>query len=194
MWFSACANYSHYACRALNAERRVLSQRGHGVCWDWQFKKERNMADGYTKIVGTLHGPEADKRGLSKPYDFASWKADFVCIRLLSNDLCGMNSTGRAAEMTPVLRQACVDFVKKVLACNPTAQIIWIMPGSTPPEFGVEAINQCLKDGLTGVSFFNFPNYTQEDMGARSHPGASYNERVGLLLADHIRSLADKKA
>ena len=89
-WFTARGNYSWYACEALNAERSILSQSGGGVCWDWQHDPKNNMTDTYESTVGVLHGPEAEARGCTKPWDFASHPADIVCIRLLTNDIAGI--------------------------------------------------------------------------------------------------------
>ena len=75
----------------LNAERRILSQSGYGVVWNWMHEVRGNMSDGYERMVGVLEGPEAEARGCGKAYDFAAWPADIVCIRLLSNDAGGMN-------------------------------------------------------------------------------------------------------
>ena len=193
MWFTACGNYSHYACRALNAERRVLSQSGRGVCWDFMFQKEGNMADGYEQIVGPMKGEAAEARGCQKPYDFSSWKADVVCIRLLSNDVGGMRRAEKVEEMTPALIDGCAAFIKKVRACNPEAHIIWILPATeTMPEIGVAAVEHCQKEGMDRLSYFAVPDYGEKDLGARNHPNAAYNERIGALVAEEIRRVVGK--
>ncbi len=193
MWFTACGNYSHYACRALNAERRLLSQSGRGVCWDYLFNPEGNMADGYEQIVGPLKGGAAEARGCQKKYDFAAWKADVVCIRLLSNDIGGMRRENNEAEMTPVLIEGAARFIRKVRACNPEAHIIWILPGShSIPDIGVAAVERCLAEGLDRISHFAVPDYGPDDLGARNHPNAAYNERLGKLLAAEIRRVIGK--
>ena len=75
MWFTALGNYSFHVCRALNAERRVLSQSGQGVAWNFMFDPEGNLADDYELTVGALKGEAAERRGCRKPYDFAAWPA-----------------------------------------------------------------------------------------------------------------------
>jgi len=190
MWFTACGNYSHYACRALNAERRLLSQSGWGVCWDYQFNAEGNMADGYGLIVGPLAGEAAEARGCRKPYDFSAWKADVVCIRLLSNDVGGMRHADKVDELTPALTEGCVRFIEKVRACNPDAHIVWILPGSkSMPEIGVAAVERCRAKGMDKVGCLAVPDYGADDLGARNHPNAAYNERIGRIVADYIRTL-----
>ncbi len=190
LWFTACGNYSHYACRELNAERRVLSQSGHGVCWDYLGNAEGNMADDYGLIVGRLKGEAAESRGCRKPYDFAAWKADVVCIRLLSNDVGGMKRLEKAEELTPALIDGAAGFIKKVRSCNPEAHIIWILPGShSMPEIGVAAVERCRAEGMQKLSCFTLPDYGPDELGARSHPNAAYNERAGRILAGEIRKL-----
>ncbi len=193
IWFTACGNYSHYACKALGAERRVLSQSGYGVSWDWEMKPEGNMSEGYRKIVGVMHGDAAEKRGCQKDYDFASWPADVVCVRLLTNDIGAMRRAEKEAELTSVLTENCVQFIRTIRECNPKAKIVWILPDSQRlPHIAVNAVNRCMVEGMGEVSFFVMPDYTAADMGARQHPNAAYNERVGLMLADYLRSLTSR--
>ncbi|MBE5801269.1 MAG: hypothetical protein E7319_03175 [Clostridiales bacterium] len=193
IWFSACANYTHYAAQELGAERRVLSQSGYGVSWDWELKTEGNMADGYRQIAGVLKGEAAEKRGCQKAYDFTSWKADVVCVRLLTNDIGAMRRAERVEELLPVLTGKVADFIKTIRECNPQAKIVWILPSSDRlPQIGINAVNRCLAEGIRDVSFFVMPDYTEADYGARQHPNAAYNQRVGHMLADYLRSLVAK--
>jgi len=190
LWFTACGNYSHYACKALNAERRVLSQSGYGVSWDWEMKPEGNMSEGYRKIAGVMKGEAAEKRGCQKDYDFSSWPADVVCVRLLTNDIGATLSQHKEAELAETITDNCVRFLHAIRECNPTAKIVWILPDSQRlPHIAINAVNRCVAEGLGEISFFVMPDYTDQDMGARQHPNAAYNERVGLMLADYLRSL-----
>ena len=193
LWFTACGNYTHYACKALNAERRVLSQSGYGVSWDWEGKPEGNMSEGYRKIAGVMKGEAAEKRGCQKDYDFASWPADVVCIRLLTNDIGAMLRNQKQDELGGTLTDNCARFVRTVRECNPKAKIVWILPDSQRlPHIAVNAVNRCMAEGVGDVSCFVMPDYTEADMGARQHPNAAYNERVGLMLADYLRSITSR--
>ncbi len=190
LWFTACGNYTHHACKALNAERRVLSQSGYGVSWDWEMKPECNMSEGYRKIVGVMKGEAAEQRGCQKDYDFASWPADVVCIRLLTNDIGAMLRDQKQDELGETLTDNCVRFICTIRECNPGAKIVWILPDSQRlPYIAVRAVNRCMAEGVGDVSCFVMPDYTDADMGARQHPNAAYNERVGLMLADYLRSI-----
>ena len=190
MWFTATGNYSFYCCRALNAERRVLSQSGRGVYWDYTGNRQGNMQDDYETVCGVLRGDAPEARGCQKPYDFASWPADVVCIRLLSNDASGLRARGANEENTRELISGASAFLKKVRLHNPGAYILWILPASdTMPELGVQVVNKCVQEGMDRVSCFALPDYGPEDMGARNHPNAAYNARAGLLLAQHLKQL-----
>ena len=174
----------------LNAERRILSQSGYGAVWNYLHDAARNMSDGYEKIVGVLSGPEADARGCGKDYDFSSWPADIVCIRLLSNDAGGMNHLHSFGEDHETLVQGCVSLLRKVRRCNPKAKIVWIKPDSgCHPEIADEAAAQARAEGLQEIHTFSLPDYHPEDCGARNHPGAEWNRMAGELLGSWMKSL-----
>ena len=190
LWFSARGNYSWYACRELNAERRVLSQSGWGVCWDWEHTEANNMSDPYGLTVGVLRGPEAARRGCGDPWDFSRWQPDCVCIRLLSNDANGMKLRSSPAADRETVTRGCVELIRKVRRNNPACPIVWILPGSDSfPELGTEAVKRAAEEGLGPVSAFALPDYTEEDFGARAHPNAEWNRKAGLLLADYLRTI-----
>ena len=189
-WFSARGNYSWYTCQSLNAERRILSQSGYGVCWDWEHCSFNNMKDGYEKIAGVLFGSAAEKRGCQKKYDFSSWKADAVCIRLLTNDSNGMKEKNSFDEEKEFVINSCIELINKVRINNADAKIIWILPGSdSHPEIAEEAVERAKKTGMTGISCFALPDYSSQDMGARFHPNAEWNKRAGMLLTEYLKTI-----
>ena len=189
-WFSARGNYAWYACERLNAEARILSQSGYGVCWNWQHDPRGNMSDGYEKIVGVLSGPAAEARGCRKDYDFASWQPDIVCVRLLSNDAGGMKAIGSLERDREALREGCLALLRKIRRHNPGAKIVWILPASDCfPDIGEEAVRLAQEEGLGPVSCFTLPDYLPEDCGARNHPSARWNRMAGNLLADELETL-----
>ena len=190
IWFSAAENYSQVACLELNAERRVMSQSGWGVCWDWEHKPEGNMTDHYGEIAGVLRGPEAEKRGCTLPNDFAAWQPDIVCIRLGTNDSGGMNQKGSLEQDRDTVTAGCLKLLRKVREYNPKAKIVWILPGSfSHPELAEEAVAAARREGMRDVSAFALPDYGPEDMGARDHPNAAWNRKAGMLLAAYLREL-----
>ena len=136
-----------------------------------------------------LNGPEAEARGCRKPWDFSDWQPDIVCIRLLTNDNNGMIERRSFEEDREKVILGAVDLIRKVRGHNPQAKIVWILPGSDCcPELAAEAVRRAQGE-MKDVFAFTIPDYGPEDMGARWHPNAEYNKRVGLMLAEFLRSL-----
>ena len=187
IWFSACGNYSQVACQILNAERRIISQSGYGVCWNWEHNPEQNMTDHYEEIAGVMKGGAAEKRGCRRPYDFSAWQPDIVCIRLLTNDGVGMRDRDSFEADRGPLKEGCLALLRKVRKNNPEAKIVWILPGTEfHPELAEEAVEQARQEGMAGLYTFALPDYEGEDMGARYHPNAEWNRKAGIMLAEYL--------
>ena len=187
-WFSARGNYSWVACSELNAERRILSQSGWGVCWDWEHNPDHTLTAYYEEIAGVLRGPAADVRGCTKPYDFSAWQPDLVCIRLLTNDCGGMDQRNSFAEDRDRVVQGALGLLRLVRKNNPGAKIVWILPASDRhPELAEEAVDLARREGMAHLYTCTLPDYHEEDMGARFHPNAEWNRKAGLLLAAFLR-------
>ena len=189
-WFSARGNYAWVACDALDAEMRLLSQSGWGVCWDWQHLAEHNMTDAYDFTDGALKGPAAEKRGCAKPWDFSLWQPDIVCVRLLTNDMGGVNTAGAPEDDFTIVEKGCETLVRKIRGHNPRAKIVWILPGTDfHPEIAEEAVQHLRDGGMVDLYTFALPDYGPEDMGAREHPNAEWNRMAGGLLAEYLKKL-----
>ena len=187
-WFSARGNYSWVACNELNAERRILSQSGWGVCWDWEHNPEHTLTAHYEEIAGVLRGPAAEKRGCTKPYDFSAWRPDVVCIRLGTNDNNGMNVRNSLEEDRNRVVQGALGLLRRVRKNNPDAAVVWILPASDcRPELPAEAVRLAREEGMDRLYTFALPDYHEEDTGARFHPNAEWNRKAGLLLAAFLR-------
>lgn len=190
LWFSARGNYSWIACNELNAERRVLSQSGFGVCWDWQHIAENNMYDGYEQIAGVLSGAGAESRGCRKMYDFDRHPADIVCLRLLTNDQGGMNQKNSFDRDHDTVVDGAKAMIRKVRKHNPKAKIVWILPSTDcHPELADQAVKECTAEGIRDLYSFVLPDYHEEDMGARFHPNAEWNRMAGLKLAARLKTI-----
>ncbi len=190
LWFSARANYAWIAGRELDAEVRMLSQSGYGVCWDWEHTEANNMSGGYDRTVGVLFGPEAEKRGCRQAWDFSSWQPDCVCIRLTTNDVNGMRMRGTTEQDRETLIRGCTELIRKVRQHNPKARIVWILPGSDScPELAAEAVRRAREEISGQIDTFTLPDYTEADYGARAHPNAAWNRKAGLLLAEYLRTV-----
>ena len=189
-WFSARANYAWIACGLLDAEPRILSQSGYGVCWSWEHNPSGNMTDGYELNAGVLRGPAAEARGCRKPCDFSSWQPDLVCIRLLTNDFGGVAMNGTPEKDLPLILAGCRTLLNKIRTNNPGAKICWILPGSAHhPEIAVQAVAEARKSGMEELYTFALPDYGPEDYGARQHPNAVWNAQAGRLLAEYLKTI-----
>ena len=189
-WFSARGNYSWYACDMLNADRRILSQSGYGVIWNYQHEEAGNMSDGYDKTVGVLSGPAAEARGCQKIFDFSSQPADIVCVRLLTNDIGGTDQAQSLERDRDTLVRGCLKLIEKIRSCNPQAKIVWIKPGTDRhPEIVEEAACLARQEGIRELYTFVLPDYGPEDFGARSHPNAVWNRMAGEKLGRYLKSL-----
>ena len=190
IWFSACGNYSQVACQILNAERRIVSQSGYGVCWNWEHRPEQNMTDSYEAIAGVMKGAAAAQRGCQLLNDFSAWQPDIVCIRLLTNDGVGMRDRDSFEADRGPLKEGCLALLRKVRKYNLKAKIVWILPGTEfHPELAEEAVRQARQEGMAGLYTFALPDYEGEDMGARYHPNAEWNRKAGMLLAEFLKTV-----
>ena len=188
LWFTARGNYSWVACDELNAERRILSQSGWGVCWDWEHNEAHTLTAHYGEIAGVLQGPAAEARGCTKPYDFASWQPDIVCIRLLTNDIGGTDQRNSFEQDRERIVDGALFLLHLVRKNNPAAKIVWILPGTDRhPELVEEAAALARQEGMEDLFTFALPDYREEETGARFHPNAEYNLKAGLLLAGFLR-------
>lgn len=191
-WFSARGNYAWHTCSALDAEMRILSQSGWGVCWDWQHDPAHNMTEVYDRIVGALKGPAAEARGCEKAWDFSRWQPDIVVIRLLTNDMGGISSAGAKEGDLALVQAGCESLIRKVRQHNPAAKIIWFLPGTAfHPEIAEKAAEKLKGEGMEKLYTFSMPDFGPEDKGARDHPNAAWHRHTGDLLAAFIRENVD---
>ena len=188
-WFTAWGNYPFVVAEKLDADFRILSQSGYGVCWSWEHNPAGNMSDGYEKTVGVLSGKAAEARGCTKPWSFDP-QPDTVCIRLTTNDQNGMNMKQSFDADKETVITGCQSLIRTVRRRNPAAKIVWILPSTDcHPELAAEAVSRCLAEGMENLFTVNLPDYGPDDMGARFHPNARWNRNAGLILAEKLSAL-----
>ena len=101
-----------------------------------------------------------------------------------------MRRMERVDELSGELVEGAARFICTVRECNPAAKIIWLLPSSTTlPQLGVRAVDRARDEGVREVYAFSLPDYGPQDMGARNHPNAAYNERAGHALAEYLKIL-----
>ena len=113
-----------------------------------------------------------------------------ICIRLLTNDNNGMNERQSFEQDRETVILGAMNLIRKVRKYNPGAKIIWILPGTDcHPELAAEAVKRMQEEGMPELYSFTMPDYGAEDMGARWHPNADYNRRVGKLLGEFLKTI-----
>ena len=101
-----------------------------------------------------------------------------------------MNQKNSFEQDRDTVVRGAADFLKIVRRNNPAAKIVWILPGTdVHPELAEEAVALARREGLENLFTFALPDYGPEDMGARFHPNAEYNRKVGLLLAEFLKEI-----
>ena len=108
--------------------------------------------------------------------------ADAVCMRLSFE-------TDRETVI-----QGSVNLIRKVRTYNPEAKIVWILPGTEcHPDLAEEAVHRVQAEGMKEVYSFAMPDYSEEETGARWHPNAEYNRKVGIMLGEFLKEIQNSE-
>ena len=91
MFFSASNSYSYLTAKKLDADYRVISQSGWGLCCSWDGNPKCNVPDYYEYICGILEGDVQIHAGAKELNDFNEWQPDFVIMNLGTNDFSAFN-------------------------------------------------------------------------------------------------------
>lgn len=192
-WFSTTNTYPYLTGLAMNAEYRVVSQSGYGLCSAWDNNRDNIIPTYYGQICGVLTGERNLRLGAGKPYNFSEWQPDAVIINLGTNDAGAFDQpawtnprTGesfkmeRDAEGKPLasclseVTNAACDFLSVVRKNNPKAQILWclgIMGNLTSDAIMAGIAKYCEASNDKKVTFLPLAEMTKEQVGARFHPG-----------------------
>ena len=174
-----------------------LERDGRIVRHNESFESSEQLEDMIQKIVGKAgrevnHAnpivdtrlPDGSRVNVVLPP--VALKGPTMTIRKFSKDPMSMDTLLRLGSIT----DEAADFLKIVRRNNPAAKIVWILPGSdVHPELAEEAVALARREGLENLFTFALPDYGPEDMGARFHPNAAYNRKVGLLLAEFLKGI-----
>ena len=208
-WISLCfdsvTNYTNLVATALNADYRVISQSGWGVGSAWNNDPNCALSKIYKKICGTNKALKDSFDSLDD-YDF-SWKPDVIVVNLGTNDSGGLdqpeftdpvtgekfknyrNPDGSVEEKTRErFKKNTLAFLKMIRECNPGARIIWAygILGNTFEDTVKEAINEfSAANNDKAIIYHHFSQMTEEQTGARWHPGALAHK----MMADELCEL-----
>lgn len=195
MFFSAVPHYARLTADALDAEYRIFSQSGWGLCSGWDNDPRHVVMDYYTTVCGQC--------GDGTACDFDGWPADAVILNLGTNDCGAMEQpawkdpvTGQSfrQEDTPAGRArvtaAVVRALRTVRRCRPQALLVWaygmVGDGLRPAiESGVRQYGA--ETGDVRAFFLPLPAAVPATMGAREHPGPACHRQAAEVLTAFLR-------
>ena len=208
MFFSAENNYAVMVSRALNADIRVSSQSGWGVCCGWNNDPNSAIPPIYGQLCGLLSGEKNIALGAKEPYDFTKWQPNYVFINLGTND-CGAFSqpawtdetTGETfqnrrtedGKLNPEdearFAHGATAFLKQLRGYYPNARLVWIY-GMLGLELA-PALQKAIDDyrAETGDANAEFLSLTDDlkNRGCRDHPGVGAHRTAANELIAYIK-------
>lgn len=208
MFFSAENNYAVMVSRALNADIRVSSQSGWGVCCGWNNDPNSVIPPIYGQLCGLLSGEKNIALGAKEPYDFTKWQPNYVFINLGTND-CGAFSqpawtdetTGETfqnrrtedGKLNPEdearFAHGATAFLKQLRGYYPNARLVWIY-GMLGLELA-PALQKAIDDykAETGDTNAEFLSLTDDlkNRGCRDHPSVGAHRTAANELITYIK-------
>lgn len=192
MFMSASRNYAVHTSQMLNAEYRILSQSGWGICTSWDNNHQHNLPSCYEQICSLAKGARNEQAGALLPHNFSSWKPNAIIINLGTNDASAMSYYPVSSDLfLSEVSNAVKTFLQCIRKNNPQAQIIWIygMLGS--------AIENCIQSSIAEynlsqndtVHYYPLPDTPIEKLGSRQHPGEKMHYKVAILLKEYLTSI-----
>lgn len=210
MWFSAYHNYTRLTAEALNADYRIISQSGWGVYTGWDNNPHTNIPEYYEKVCGILTGKKNRELGAQEENNFTVWQPDVIVVNLGTNDGAAFDNPAWLEELRGEFRKQHTEedgsfriedikayeaaekaFLTKLRKHNPKALIIWVygMLGLTMlPAIRRAAEEYMRSAGDDRVFVLELPDTTEEEMGARRHPGLSAHEKAAEVLSRYIKN------
>lgn len=211
MFFSALKSYTYLTADMLDAEYRVFSQSGWGVCNSWDNDPDCAVPKYYREICSLMPGEKNERLGGNRPNDFSGWQPDYVIVNLGTNDAGSFDqpewtdeASGRrhkmhknddgsyCAEDVEFFRDSVKKFLHTLRECNPAAHIIWCcgMLGTSLQLPICRAVDEYSSEtGDHKVSYLQLPNTDDTNVGSRSHPGALCHRQAAEVLSKYIKTL-----
>ena len=213
MWFSAQNNYARMTAELMEAEYRIVSQSGWGIYRACDNNPNGVIPKYYEKICGVIKGEKNKSLGAFEDYDFNSWQPDAIVINLGTNDGEAFKSpawidpeSGKVykqhlnedgsynKEDLNCLKEAMITFLKKVREYNPKAYILWVygMLGAPVIETLSNGMHQYIEENQDKrAAFLQLPDTTQEQLGARQHPGVAAHQNAAQIIADYLKKVLE---
>ncbi len=211
MWFSAQNNYAALLANSLDAEVRIISQSGWGVVSSWNNNPYGAIPPIYEEVCGLLKGERNELLGAHEKNDFKAWQPDVIVINLGTNDggafeqpewrdeLTGESFQERKnedgtyhAEDLERFEWAVRAFLRKLRRLNPSAYLLWAYgildkPLLTSLQKAIETYQTECEDQR--MSLLEIDKMTEEEVGARYHPGKKAHERMAAMISKEIQSV-----
>lgn len=211
MFFSALRDYAYLTANELNAEYRVISQSGWGVCNSWDNNPNKALPKYYREICGLISGETNERLGGNEKHDFSSWQPDIVVVNLGTNDTGSFDQpewidekTGEHHKMrknqdgtlceedVALFKDAVREFLHTLRECNKKAHIIWCfgMLGTQLQPAILETVEQFKKDEKdSNVSYLQLPDTDDTNVGSRQHPGTLCHRQAADVLINYIKTI-----
>ncbi len=209
--FSTAGHYAITAADKLNADYRIISQSGWGVCSSWDNDPRRVLPRYYEQVCGLLCGKSQLEAGAGNKNDFDAWQPDAVLVNLGTNDAFAFQNkawvdekTGETfeqklnadgsyeAESLARFEDAVYNFLVMLRKNNQNAHIVWLygMIGRTMEQYILEALNRYRADkGDENVSYLQLPDLKLEWTGANSHPGVPSHQAAADVITEYLREI-----
>ena len=208
--FDSVKNYTNLTAEMLDADYRVISQSGWGISSAWDNNFNAVLPRIYTKTCGTCNALK-ERFGAFEEYDFSKYRPDVIIVNLGTNDCGSLDqpeytdpSTGEKfknykdedGNPTKETSQRFVEktkiFLDTLKKCNPGAKILWAY-GIYSLVFWDE-IKQAIalfeaENPGEKVYTLEFPAMTDEQAGARFHPGPLAHKMMAEMLTEKIREI-----
>lgn len=208
--FSTWGHYALETGKKLNADVRILSQSGWGVCSSWDNVPRHTMPMYYEHVCGIVLGEANKELGAFEVNDFDEWKPDAVIVNLGTNDGFAFDNkpwideNGIAyqqkrnpdgsleKESTDRFEKAVYDFLVKLRDCNPKSYIMWVygMIGRTMQTYIENALNKYAEDTKDEkVSFVLLPDLEEEWIGANNHPNQLSHRAAAEVVVKALKEV-----
>ena len=208
-FFDSVNHYGNLTATKLNAEFRVVSQSGWGVISGWDNNPDLSVPSIYDLTCGSNLSETGIKSGSLEQHDFESWQPDFVIINLGTNDNSAfqnpewVSSDNRIKHKLRLtvdghkhpddvqrFEEGVIAFLKLVRQKNSKAIIIWcygILGCEIEPNIinGIRLYQE--QTGDNKVAYLHFPVMSEEERGARWHPGPLAHQMMSELLVEKIK-------
>lgn len=209
--FSTDGHYAIRTAEKLNADLRIISQSGWGVCSSWDNDPDRVLPKYYEQVCGLLHGDGQIAAGAGDKNDFSAWQPDAVFVNLATNDgfafynkpwmnentgkeyALRLNEDGTYEQASlDRITKSIYDFLVMIRRNNPQAYIVWIygMLGSGMEPYILDTMDKYKRDmNDEKVSYLRLPDLREEWKGANNHPGILSHEAAADTIIAYLRTI-----